>query len=51
VFGAGRATEEGGTLTVLAAGGEERELLRWATSRVVLDAAVESGALHGEALT
>jgi transcription termination factor Rho len=51
VFGAGRATEEGGTLTILAAGGEDRELLRWATSRVVLDAAVESGALHGEALT
>jgi transcription termination factor Rho len=51
VFGAGRATEEGGTLTVLAAGGEERELLRWATTRVVLDGAVESGALHGDALT
>jgi transcription termination factor Rho len=51
VFGAGRATEEGGTLTILAAGGEDRELLRWATSRVVLDAAVESGALHGETLT
>jgi transcription termination factor Rho len=51
VFGAGRATEEGGTLTVLAAGGEERELLRWATTWVVLDAAVESGALHGDALT
>jgi transcription termination factor Rho len=51
VFGAGRATEEGGTLTVLAAGGEERELLRWATTWVVLDGAVESGALHGDALT
>ena len=32
VFGAGRATEEGGTLTILAAGGEDRELLRWATT-------------------
>jgi transcription termination factor Rho len=36
VFGAGRATEEGGTLTVLAAGGDDRELLRWATARVEL---------------
>jgi transcription termination factor Rho len=38
VFGAGRATEEGGTLTILAAGGEDHELLRWATARVVLPA-------------
>jgi transcription termination factor Rho len=36
VFGAGRATEEGGTLTVLAAGGDDQELLRWATAAVVL---------------
>jgi len=36
VFGAGRATAEGGTLTVLAAGGEDHELLRWATAGVVL---------------
>jgi transcription termination factor Rho len=36
VFGAGRATEEGGTLTILAAGGDDQELLRWATARVVL---------------
>jgi transcription termination factor Rho len=36
VFGAGRATAEGGTLTILAAGGEDHELLRWATARVVL---------------
>ena len=36
VFGAGRATEEGGTLTVLAAAGEDQEPLRWATARVVL---------------
>ena len=36
VFGAGRATEEGGTLTILAAGGDDHELLRWATAGVVL---------------
>jgi transcription termination factor Rho len=36
VFGAGRASEEGGSLTVLAAGGDDQELLRWATARVVL---------------
>jgi transcription termination factor Rho len=36
VFGAGRATEEGGTLTILAAGGDDHDLLRWATARVVL---------------
>ena len=36
VFGAGRATEEGGTLTVLAAAGEDREVLRWASSWVAL---------------
>jgi transcription termination factor Rho len=35
-FGAGRATEEGGTLTVLAAGGDDHELLHWATVAVVL---------------
>jgi transcription termination factor Rho len=51
IFGAGRATEEGGTLTILAAAGEDAETLRWATSRVVLASAVESGALHGDALT
>ena len=38
VFGAGRATQEGGTLTVLAAGGDDHELLRWATVAVVLPA-------------
>ena len=50
VFGAGRATEEGGTLTILAAGGDDTELLRWATSWVVLGATVESGTLHGDDL-
>ena len=37
IFGAGRATEEGGTLTVVAVTGGGREELRWATSRVVLE--------------
>jgi transcription termination factor Rho len=36
VFGAGRATEDGGTLTILAVAGEDREVLHWATSWVVL---------------
>ncbi len=36
VFGAGRATEEGGTLTILAVAGEDREVLHWATSWVDL---------------
>jgi transcription termination factor Rho len=38
VFGAGRATEEGGSVTVVAAVGEAREPLRWATTRVLLGA-------------
>ena len=37
IFGAGRATEEGGTLTVIATVGAEPEPLRWATTRVVLE--------------
>jgi transcription termination factor Rho len=37
VFGAARATEEGGTLTVVAATGDDREALRWATTRIVLE--------------
>jgi transcription termination factor Rho len=36
VFGAGRATEEGGTLTVLATAGDDRSVLRWATAWVEL---------------
>jgi transcription termination factor Rho len=36
VFGAGRATQEGGTLTVVAATGAAADPLRWATTRVVL---------------
>ncbi|MEA2419974.1 MAG: transcription termination factor Rho [Thermoleophilaceae bacterium] len=36
VFGAGRATEEGGTLTILAVAGEDREVLHWANAWVLL---------------
>jgi len=36
VFGAGRATEEGGSLTVVAAVGDALEALRWATTRIAL---------------
>jgi transcription termination factor Rho len=54
VFGAGRATEEGGTLTVIAAVGGEREPLRWATTRAVLGPdgklAPESGTVRADAL-
>jgi transcription termination factor Rho len=39
LFGAGRATEEGGTLTVVAATGDDRDALRWATTRLVLERA------------
>jgi transcription termination factor Rho len=55
IFGAGRATEEGGTLTVIAAVGGEREPLRWATTRVVLapdgKLSPESGTVHADALS
>jgi transcription termination factor Rho len=37
LFGAARATEEGGTLTVVAATGDDREVLRWASTRLVLE--------------
>jgi transcription termination factor Rho len=54
LFGAARATAEGGTLTVIAATGESEEALRWATTRVVLDPAGEpgprSGTLRADAL-
>jgi transcription termination factor Rho len=55
VFGAARATEEGGTLTIVAATGEDRDALRWASTRLVLvgggqvDAA-QSGTLRSEDL-
>jgi transcription termination factor Rho len=53
VFGAGRATEQGGTITVIAATGDEREPLRWATTRVVLGPDAGAGAggtLHADRL-
>jgi transcription termination factor Rho len=37
VFGAGRNTEEGGSLTVIAVTGDGSEALRWATTRIVLE--------------
>jgi transcription termination factor Rho len=55
VFGAARATEDGGTLTVVAATGDAPEALRWATTRIVLEpggrVGAESGALRADALT
>jgi transcription termination factor Rho len=55
IFGAGRATEEGGTLTVVAVTGGGREELRWATTRVVLEpggkASAESGTVRADALS
>jgi transcription termination factor Rho len=37
LFGAARATEEGGTLTIVAATGDDREALRWASTRLLLE--------------
>ena len=55
IFGAGRATEEGGSLTVIAAVGGEREPLRWATTRVVLGPdgklSPESGTVRSDTLS
>jgi transcription termination factor Rho len=55
VFGAGRATEEGGTLTVIATVGGSSEELRWATTRVVVGPdgklAPESGTLRADSLS
>jgi transcription termination factor Rho len=55
LFGAARATEEGGTLTIVAATGEDPEPLRWATTRVVLEpdgrVAPSSGTLRAERLS
>jgi transcription termination factor Rho len=54
IFGAGRATEEGGTLTVIAVTGGEHEALRWATTRVVLESggkvSADSGTVRPDAL-
>jgi transcription termination factor Rho len=56
LFGAARATEEGGTLTIVAATGEERDALRWAGTRVVLESGgrvsgTESGTLRADLLS
>jgi len=50
VFGAGRATEEGGSLTVIAATGSVPEPLRWATTRVLLEPARASATLRADLL-
>jgi transcription termination factor Rho len=61
VFGAGRALEEGGSLTVFGAAGEGSDALRWATTRIVLEPAgpesrapkvadAQSGTLRAELL-
>ena len=47
LFGAGRATAEGGTLTVIAATGDSEEALRWATTRIVLDPGGKPGPASG----
>ena len=56
LFGAARATEEGGTLTIVAATGDDRDALRWATTRLALEragqvAAAESGTLAADRLS
>jgi transcription termination factor Rho len=56
LFGAARATEEGGTLTIVAATGDDREVLRWASTRIVLEgpgrvAGDASGALRPDRLS
>ncbi len=55
LFGAARATEEGGTLTIVAASGDDTEVLRWASTRIVLEgggriAAEASGTLRADRL-
>jgi transcription termination factor Rho len=54
IFGAGRATEEGGTVTVIAVTGGEGDALRWATTRIVLEPggklAADSGTVRPDAL-
>jgi transcription termination factor Rho len=56
IFGAARATEEGGTLTVVATAGPGSDALRWATTRIVLEpggkpARAGSGTLHADRLS
>ena len=50
LFGAARATEEGGTLTIVAATGHDTEALRWASTRLVLEGGGPSGTLGAERL-
>ena len=55
VFGAARATEEGGTLTVVATAAPGSQALSWATTRIVLEpsgkpARGESGTLNADRL-
>jgi transcription termination factor Rho len=50
LFGAARATEEGGTLTIVAATGDDTEALRWASTRLVLEGTGPSGTLGAERL-
>lgn len=56
VFGAARATEDGGALTVVATGGPGSHALRWATTRIVLEpggkvSRSESGTLGADRLS
>ena len=55
LFGAARATEEGGSVTVVASASEDSEALRWATTRIVLEpggtAGAQSGTLHADRLS
>ena len=56
LFGAARATEEGGTLTIVAATGNDTEVLRWASTRIVLEgggrvAGDASGTLRADRLS
>jgi transcription termination factor Rho len=50
LFGAARATQEGGTLTLVAATGDDREVLRWASTRLVLEDRGQSGTLAADRL-
>jgi transcription termination factor Rho len=56
LFGAARATEEGPSLTIVAATGDDREVQRWASTRIVLEgggriAGDASGALRADRLS
>jgi transcription termination factor Rho len=50
LFGAARATQEGGTLTIVAATGDDSEALRWASTRLVLEGTGRSGTLGADRL-